>query len=198
MPEEIEEEIHLIPKNKNYSLYSCPIRILTDARCVISGPLSIIINISVQKGIFPSKLKKAKVVPVYKNDDETKPGNYCPISLRSIFNWIYEKLIYHRLKSYLGKTIFYLNHSMASAKTIPRNMPLLIWLMSYKTIWTKNFSLAGSFDTVDHLILLQKLNHYGIRGIINAWFASYLLGRSQVTEVGFNLSTEYMISCGVP
>jgi len=63
-PEEIEREILLIPKNKTYSLYSCPIRILTDARCVMSGPLSIIINISVQKGIFPSKLKKAKVVPV--------------------------------------------------------------------------------------------------------------------------------------
>ena len=58
--------------------------------------------------------------------------------------------------------------------------------------------LKKAFDTVDHLILLQKLNHYGIRGIINAWFPSYLLGRSQVTEVGFNLSTECMISCGVP
>ena len=46
--------------------------------------------------------------------------------------------------------------------------------------------------------MLQKLNHYGIRGIINSWFASYLLGRSQVTEVGFNLSTKCMISCGVP
>ena len=51
---------------------------------------------------------------------------------------------------------------------------------------------------VDHLILLQKRNHYGIRGIIDDWFASYFLGRSQVTEVGFNLSTKYMISCGVP
>ena len=88
---------------KTYGLYSCPIRILTDTRCVISGPLSIIINISVQKGIFPSKLKKAKVVPVYKNDDETEPGNYRPISLLSIFNRIFEKLMYHRLKSYLGK-----------------------------------------------------------------------------------------------
>lgn len=101
-PEEIEREILLIPKNKTYGLYSCPIRILTDARCVISSPLSIIINISVQKGIFPSKLKKVKVVPVYKNDDETEPGNYRPISLLSIFNRIFEKLMYHRLKSYLG------------------------------------------------------------------------------------------------
>ena len=58
--------------------------------------------------------------------------------------------------------------------------------------------LKKAFDTVDHPILIQKLNHHGVRGIINAWFASYLLGRSQVTEVGFNLSTECMISCGVP
>ena len=57
--------------------------------------------------------------------------------------------------------------------------------------------LKKAFDTVDHLILLQKLSHYGIRGIIDDLFASYLFGRSQVTEVGFNLSTECMISCGV-
>ena len=58
--QEIEREILLIPKNKTYGLYSCPIRILTDARRVISDPLSIIVNISVQKGIFPSKLKKSE------------------------------------------------------------------------------------------------------------------------------------------
>ena len=46
--------------------------------------------------------------------------------------------------------------------------------------------------------MLQKLNHYSIRGINNNWFASYVLGRSQVTEVGFNLSTEAMMSSGVP
>ena len=92
-----------MPKNKTYGLYSCPIRILTDARCVISGLRSIIMTISVQKGVFPSKLKKAKVVPVYKNDDKPEPGNYRLISLRSIFNRIFEKLKYHRLKSFRGK-----------------------------------------------------------------------------------------------
>ena len=58
--------------------------------------------------------------------------------------------------------------------------------------------LKKAFDTVDHLILLQKLDHHRIRGTINAWFASYLLGSSRVTKVGFNLSTECMTSCGVP
>ena len=84
-------------------------------------------------------------------------------------------------------------------------MPLLTLLMSHKTIWTKNFFPCGiflglekAFDTVHHLILHQKLDHHGIRGTINDWFASYLLGRSKVTEVGFNLSTECMTSCSVP
>ena len=58
---------------------------------------------SVQKGVFPSKLKEAKVIPVYKSDDETEPGNYRPISLLSCFNRIFEKLMYHRLNSFLDK-----------------------------------------------------------------------------------------------
>ena len=45
--------------------------------------------------------------------------------------------------------------------------------------------------------MLQKFNYYGIRGIVNDWLVSYLRGRSQITEVGFNLSAECMISCGV-
>ena len=58
--------------------------------------------------------------------------------------------------------------------------------------------LKKAFDTVNHSSLLKKLNHYGIRGIINDWFSSYLLGRSQVTEMDSNLSTINKISCGVP
>ena len=50
------------------------------AKHIISGPLSNIFYISVQEGVFPSNLKQAKVIPVYKSDDETEPGNYRPIS----------------------------------------------------------------------------------------------------------------------
>ena len=113
--------------------------------------------------------------------------------------------MYHRLKSFLGKNDilfksrygFRENHSTQHAiigivNVIQNNMD--------QNLFSRGIflGLKKAFDTVDHLILLQKRNHYGIRGIINDWFASYLLGRSQVTEVGFNLSTEYMISCGVP
>ena len=42
--------------------------------------------------------------------------------------------------------------------------------------------LQKAFYTVDHSILLEKLSHYRIRGIINDWFASYLVGRKQITQ----------------
>ena len=58
---------------------------------------------SVTMGQYPTKLKHAKVIPVYKCDDETDPGNYRPISLLSNFNRIFEKLMFKRLKAFFDK-----------------------------------------------------------------------------------------------
>ena len=98
---DIELEISLLQSKKAYGLYSCPIRVLKCAKKVLSPPLAGLINLSVQTGKFPSKLKHAKIIPVYKGDDETDPSNYRPISLLSVFNRIFEKIMYNRLKSYI-------------------------------------------------------------------------------------------------
>ena len=58
--------------------------------------------------------------------------------------------------------------------------------------------LQKAFDTVNHDVLLYKLNHYGVRGIINKWFSSYLIGRSQTTEIESNISQKEETLCGVP
>ena len=73
---EIELEIKLIPTKKSYGLYSCPLYILKLARYMLSKPLSDLINKSVENGIYPSKLKHAKIIPIYKKGDETDPTNY--------------------------------------------------------------------------------------------------------------------------
>ena len=60
-----------------------------------------LINKSIEYGTYPSKLKLAKVIPMYKSGDESDPSNYRPISLLSIFNRIFERMMYNRLKSFI-------------------------------------------------------------------------------------------------
>ena len=174
------------------------------AKHIISGPLSNICNISVQEGVFPSNLKQAKVIPVYKSENETEPGNYRPISLLSIFNRIFEKLMYRQPKNFLNKhdILFKLRYRFREKHSTQHTVIDIVNIMQ-NNMDLKLFTcgifldLKKAFDTVNHSILLKKINHCGIRGIINDWFSSYLLGRSQVTEIDSNLSTINKISCGV-
>ena len=88
---------------KAHGLYSFPTSILRSARHILSHPLSALINMSVEQGIYPSKLKLAKVIPICKSNDESDPSNYRPISLLSVFNRIFEKMMYNWLKAFLEK-----------------------------------------------------------------------------------------------
>ena len=72
-------------------------------------------------------------------------------------------------------------------------------------IWTiENFLVAfffylkKAFDTVDHNILLSKLYHYGIRGLVYDWFSSYLSSRFHTTAISNNISNKEKCLCGVP
>ena len=97
---DIEVEISLLRSKRAYALYSCHIRVLKCAKNVLSSPLAELIDLSVQTGKYP-KLKHAEIIPVCKGDDETDPTNYSPISLLSVFNRIFDKIMYNRLRSYI-------------------------------------------------------------------------------------------------
>ena len=92
-----------MPQNKSYGFYSLPVSTLKYANEILSDVLSNIFNKSIQLGTFPSKLKMAKVIPIFKSGDETEPNNYRPISLLSCFNRIFEKLAFERLKSLIDE-----------------------------------------------------------------------------------------------
>ena len=75
-PEEIVTEILTLSSNKSYGLYLYPIRVLKCSREIRGEPLAIIFNTSIGSGTFPTKLKVAKVIPIFKAGDATAPNNY--------------------------------------------------------------------------------------------------------------------------
>ena len=203
--DEIENEIMLTPANKSYGLYSCPINLLKLSKHLVSAPLALIFNTSIETGIFPSKLKTSKITPIYKADDETDPNNYRPISILSVFNRIFEKLMYKRLISFIecnnilskSQYGFRTGHSTIHAildivNTIQENMDRKQYSCAVF------IDLKKAFDSVNHSILIKKLEYYGIRGRINDWFKSYLMGRTQTTEIDGFISPKEINPFGVP
>ena len=156
---------------------------------ILRKPLSLIINQSLVSGIFPTKLKIAKVLPSFKKD-VTLMDNYCPISLLTSISKLFEKVVFDQLYDYFQNNhLFYWSqygfrklHSteFAALELIDRTL---------KDINERNISLAifmdlsKAFATLDHQILLKKLNYYGIVGNALAWFSSYLTGRQQYVEL---------------
>ena len=113
---------------------------------------------------------------------------------------VFEKIIHKRLTSYIEKhdlLNFRKGHSTQHAildivNDIQSNMNRR--LLSCGTF----IDLKKAFDTVDHDVLLDKLNHYGFRGIINSWFSSYLKKRTQTTQVDHFISDKAVVGCAVP
>lgn len=172
---------------------------------IIAQPLSEIVNCSFNTGIFPSALKIAKVVPIFKRGERSDVANYRPISVLPYFAKIFEKLMYKRLSSFLEKSsILYPSQHGFQAGHSP-SLPLLSIQDKISEAIENNefslgvfFDLAKAFDTVSHDILLKKLNNYGIRGVQHKWFASYLENRSQVVYCNGAYSMMRSVLFGVP
>ena len=118
----------------------------------------------------------------------------------SIFNQIFEKLVYHRLNVFIYSNNILFKSQYAFQKKHSTQHAILdiqvvnaIQSNTNQTLFTGGIFkyLKEAFDTVDHAILLQKVNHYSIRGTVlyMTGFHLYLLGCSQVTELDSNLSS---------
>ena len=155
-------------------------------------------------GISPNVFKIAKVLLVVKAESRILCSNYRPIPLSNIGK-IIEKLLHKRLNVFLEKKQIYYNFQFGFRSNLSTKNALLSIVESIQSHLDKNKFCAGvfvdlkkAFGTVDHHILLQKLEHYGIRGVANEWFSSYLKNRAQFVSIGNVSSTIKELLTGVP
>jgi hypothetical protein len=179
--------------------------LIKDIKHEISLPLTILINKSLSTGIVPDLLKTAKVIPVYKAKDKEQLNNYRPISLLPTISKILEKIIHKRLYYFLlSQSVFYQSqygfrpkHSTTHA--IHEFVDQAITSFEEKKTTLGVFlDLSKAFDTIDHSILLSKLEWYGVRGTALEWFRSYLSNRKQFVQYKETKSSTHTIPCGVP
>ena len=169
-------------------------------------PFKYLFNLSIVKGTFPDDLKIAKVTPIYKADNSSNISNYRPISVLACFSKMLERIMYNCLQKYLkDQNILYNNqfgfrtgHSTehAIAQLVDQ-----IYEAFEKNKYTLGvfIDLSKAFDTIHHLVLLRKLELYGITDRNYAWIKSYLSNRVQYIQFDENRRTELcVVKCGLP
>ena len=204
-PTEVENIIMSLSSTKASGPFSISTSLLKTLKGVLSIPLQLLFNCSFSTGLVPHQFKVARVVPFHKIGSSYLVSNYRPISLLSIFNKIIEKLMYNRIITYLEKfSILHNNQLGFRSKHSTTHALLLLTDKIQRSVDDGTYScgmfldLCKAFDTVDHKILLAKLEYYGIRGVVYDWFASYLSNRRQFVSL-FGTNSDYQIvTCGVP
>ena len=172
--------------------------------CIVA-PITHICNQSLQEGIFPQQLKIANVIPLYKSDDPMHFNHYRPVSLLCILSKVFEKIMYDRLLKFLEKMKIIYEKQFGFRKYHSTYMALMILMDKItKSLDDGEFvvgvflDFSKAFDTVNHHIMLQKLEYYGIRGPVLKWFESYLSSRSQFVTYNGEKSSMKNVICGVP
>ena len=126
----------------------------------------------------------APVNPVYKANEKELFSNYRPMSVLPCFSKILEKLMYERVLNFLNKHKILTDSQYGLRK---KNLAILEFVSKIcKAVDNSEYTmgvfpvLSKVFDTLDHNILLYKLEHYGFRGIALDWFRDYLSGRKKM------------------
>ena len=152
---------------------------------LLINPLTHIINQSLCTGIFPNRLKIAKVIPLFKKSDPRIFDNYRPISLLSSISKTFEKVVFNQVYAYFtNNDLFYnsqygfwkLHYWICLIKMVDR---ISQYLDNGKLPITMYLDLSKAFDTINHEILLKKIKYYGFADTPLKWFESYLHCRQQ-------------------
>ena len=129
-------------------------------------------------------MKLADIVPLYKAKDHNETINYRPISMLLTISKLLEKVMYNHTYNFLETTgqLYNSQYGFRKAHSCENAVSELV-VSIIKGKQEGHYTLAlfidlsKAFDTLEHTVLLSKLNKYGIRGLANEWYKNYLQNR---------------------
>ena len=200
----VSREIDIMSEKKATGLDDISCKLLKLAKPVIVNSLTQIMNLSLKSGVFPNAWKEAKVIPLHKGGD-LSVNNFRPIAILPIVSKIIEKAVHKHLYSYLSEHNI-INENQSGFRPSHSTETCLINLVND---WSNNMNagnmtgvafidLRKAFDTVNHNILLSKLQNLGASVSALSWFNSYLKCRTQRVHFKDSLSNSCFVSTGVP
>ena len=188
-PSEIKDTV-LNMRNSCPGYDNLPTRLFKDNIDSLADIITHLCNKSFAEGIFPERLKVARVTCVYKAGDRSEFKNYRPISVLCCFDKILEKLITNRIVNYFDSNNLF-THSQFGFRKQLSTSDAVQQMVSYlydafdegETAVGVFLDLARAFDGIHRGILLDKLDFYGVTGTSLSWFHSFLSSRRQYVRL---------------
>lgn len=202
---EVENIIKSFKNSNSTDIYEQSVYMYKENILSISAPITYLVNLILKTGIFPNKLKIAKVLPLFKSGDINDISNYRPIALLPILAKIVEKIIAIRMTDYFESHRLFTNRQFGFRKGRSTSNAVLD-LVNFISDGFENkestiavfLDLSKAFDCVSKDILLEKIEYYGCRGVVLKLITSYLTDRAQCVFSNDNVSSLLPISNGVP
>ncbi|RVE41685.1 hypothetical protein evm_013673 [Chilo suppressalis] len=189
-PKEVYRVIMSLKNTTSVGFDGFSTKVIKNVGHLIAVPLSHVINLSFDTGVFPKKLKQAIVKPLFKKGDRENISNYRPITLLSILSKVVEKIIYKNIYNFFEKYDIFIKEQNGFRKKVSVNTAIfdlvkkaVITMDKTRPSCAVYMDMTKAFDRVDHKLLLYKLEKCGIRGNCLKLIKSYLEDRDQYTEL---------------
>lgn len=209
-PTSVEEVLSTIGRlpDKSSAADPIPTSVLKDCAGELAPFVAHLFNTSVATGQFPAAYKTAFLTPIVKKAglDVEDVRSYRPISNLTVVSKVMERLIVRRLSDYISaanllpslQSGFRPLHSTETA-ILKVLSDLLLAVDRGDVAVLALLDLSAAFDTVDHEILLRRLEvTFGITGTALRWLRSYLTDRHQFVRLGVDSSEVVRLLSGVP
>ena len=202
---QVLKAINKLRTSNSKDYYDLSNSLIKEVKYEIIKPLTYVLNLCINEGIFPDILKISKVIPIHKNGETANLCNYRPISLVPIFSKIFETILKEQLYQYFNVNGLFADYQYGfrTGRSTMDAVKSLIEIL-YQTFENDKYAeatfcdLSKAFDCVDHHILLAKLEFWGIEDRELEIFRSYLANRSQTVYTDGKHSQLKPINIGVP